>query len=116
MLQDAFMPDERTAQDRADGGAETSIDWEDDSDVEAKASRRSNAAFGLARLGVSDIEYVNRGVNTIKALLAERSPKPDNPHHGDLVFRAGMPIKQTRAIANLLGLMSQYVPPSRGGP
>lgn len=117
MLQEAFLPDPRTAKDREDSGEETSVDWEDDAEVATKALRRSNAAFGLARLAVSDIDYVNRGANTINALLTERAPEPDNLHHGNLVFRAGLPKRVTRMIANTLGLVSTYVPPTtRGGP
>src|SRR5712692_7828191 len=52
----AFIPDVRTAGTRKDGGKETSVNWEDDADVESfTLSNKNNAQHGAARISTFEI-------------------------------------------------------------
>src|SRR6266545_1880825 len=47
----AFEPDRRTATGRKDGGKETSVNWEDNSNVESfTLEDKNNAQYGAARI------------------------------------------------------------------
>lgn len=111
ILTPAFLPDQRTAEARADGGQEVSVDWEDDDNVEARAlAQWRQAAHGLARLPRSEADRINRMPNTLRALLCERYRLDDNPHHGNIVFTRGLAKHHIPMIASALALASTHVP------
>jgi hypothetical protein len=111
VLTAAFLPDERTAENRQDGGAEVSVHWEDDSTVEQRAlADARQAAHGLARLQRARIDWLNGVENCLAALLCERRKLETNPHHGNVVFRAGLGKTHVGMIAGALALASCHVP------
>ena len=113
ILWEAFLPDERTAARRADGGSETSVNWEDTESVADLTRRQPGSSMGVARLSLAEIRRIARGPNVKDALLAERKiDDVANPHHGNLVFPKGMPKVQMKMIANALALESVFVPKS----
>lgn len=82
----AYFPKGETARDRNDGKCETSIDWEDDSD--AFHACMSRYERGVARLSRSALDEIN-GYPSINGILGyERSPTPENPKHGNILFPA----------------------------
>jgi hypothetical protein len=98
------MPDKQTGAQRSDGRFETSVNWEDNADVEARTLRQPNATHGAARLGLAEIQYECRRA----ALSAERSCLADNVHHGNLLFGDGNKARQ-RMIASALALSARPV-------
>jgi hypothetical protein len=114
ILAAAFVPDGRTAEERADGGAEVSVNWEDDEHVEGRAlAEFPKAAHGLARLARAQIERLNALPGARSALLCERQMLQNNPHHGNVVFRQGLSKLHTAMIAGALALASAHVPPAK---
>jgi hypothetical protein len=114
VLAAAFHPDTRTADDRPDGGAEVSVNWEDDHTVESKAlAEFPLAAHGLARLARAEVKRLNGVPGCIEALLCERHAQPGNPHHGNVVFRRGLSKQHTAMIAAALAVVSTHVPTTR---
>jgi hypothetical protein len=113
---EAFMPDRRTAESRADHGLETSVNWEDDSNVlQFTLSDRTIAEFGAARLTRGAIDRAAGDVYGISnALTCERKVVPGNPHHGNLVYSHLLQSLQQRQLASALALKSQFFhPPTR---
>jgi hypothetical protein len=105
------MPDGRTSVDRADGGLETSINWEDDERVVGfTLGRRDQAGFGAARLEKANIDSV-RQLGCKDDLGYERAKLEDNPHHGNLVFEKNCLKSRQKMIAAALALAAQHVPP-----
>jgi hypothetical protein len=116
----AFEPDPRTADHRADGGAETSINWEDDPSVVAFTLRNHQvAAHGVARLPRQVIEEANRLPNLASfaggfdslALFYERASLPDNHHHGNIVFARQLPKQLVRLLAGYLAMHAKFISP-----
>jgi hypothetical protein len=88
---EAFLPDARTAEKRADCGMETSVNWEDNPKVvELTLEDRSTAEHGAARLERAHIESVSSGAAVTAPLLCERQVLPGNDHHGNIVFSKGL--------------------------
>lgn len=89
----AFVPDRRTARDRADNGQEASVNWEDDDTVvdftldERDEQGLPKYIYGVARLETKWIDDVNGYPGTRDMLARERAPLPGNPYHGNIVFR-----------------------------
>jgi len=120
----AFEPDPRTAADREDGGQETSINWEDDETVQeltlSQRDARGNICYphGIARLPRAWIDRVNELPGSESTLTYERRPtladpdRPDNPYHGNLVFRADLPTRAVRMIAGALALAATPLSPA----
>lgn len=106
----AFMPDDRTSEKRKDKGAETSINWEDDSTVLSfTLNNNQHAAFGAARLSRERLDSIIIGAeimkkSDIKHLAYERHPLPDNPFHGNLVY-----IELLNGVVRMIaGIMAMY--------
>ena len=105
------MPDDRTSKTRDDGGAETSISWEDDSDVIRIVARDKGAtAHGIARLPRVGLDSVVALPGCAGGLSYERREEPNNKHHGNLVFAAGLDKLVSRMIASALALHSELTP------
>lgn len=113
MSYEAFMPNEKT--DRKDSCFDASVNWEDNSDVEAITLRdRSTAEFGAARFKVEDVNMIAARENVAGKFSAERRKIDGNPHHGNLVFDPKLSKGTRKAIANTLALFSSFVhPPTR---
>jgi hypothetical protein len=111
---EVFYPDRRTAENRKDGGAEISINWEDEETVlvftlEFKVGGQYQFPHGAVRLALSEIDRINRLPSSTGALTYERTPLPDNPHHGNIVFRAGLSKPMERMVAATLALAASTV-------
>jgi hypothetical protein len=113
---EAFTPDERTASDRSDGGMETSISWDDEPAVAALAHTQRNATHGLAHLKRDIINILNDRRNKMQFLLPERQVVEGNPHHGNIVFHAGLSKTRIKALANALAMDADYILPIKGLP
>ena len=111
----AFIPNEKTAALRQDGGLETSVNWEDNSNVEAYTlGNHSNAQHGAARITTAHIEHTSlSAVGMNRPLLCERKPEPDNQYHGNIVYSASISKLVKKRLAATLALKSQFVPPPR---
>lgn len=109
VLFDAFMPDVTTAKDRDDRGEETSVNWQDDDTVLARTHRETNAQGGVARVEKETIEYVRTRRNTLEQIFGERQEIDGNPHHGNIVFKAGMTPALKKAAANALAIDAEYL-------
>ena len=106
------MPDDRTSATREDKGAETSINWEDDSTVLFfTLNNEQLATFGAARLSrehldsiINESEFLRK--SDIKRLTYERAPLPDNRFHGNLVYiELSKPI--VRMIASAMAMYAE---------
>ena len=109
-----FQPDSRTAENRADGGAETSINWEDDETVldftlNHKINGQYQFAHGAVRLARREIDRINRHPASTNSLTYERAPLPDNAYHGNIVFRKDLSKPTIKMIASALALASSSV-------
>lgn len=111
----AFKPDERTADSRQDKGQETSVNWEDDESVVESTLRRRDEKghitfpYGLARLPCHKIDQLNSEPGSRSALTCERNPLPDNPYHGNIVFRFGLSKATVNMIAGALALAASVI-------
>jgi hypothetical protein len=106
-----FHPDFRTSESRADGGAELSINWEDNETVlEFTINLKSNGyyqfAYGAVRLPRQEIDHINRFPSSMDGLSYERAPLPDNPYHGNIVFRQDLSKPTVKMVAAALALAS----------
>ncbi|MCE7988200.1 MAG: hypothetical protein DYG89_44135 [Caldilinea sp. CFX5] len=115
-----FEPDPRTSDQRADGGSETSINWEDNATVVSFTLRnRQSAAHGIARLPRQVIEEINQlpnlaryvGVRPDRFVSYERAPLPDNIYHGNLVFARQLPKQLVRLLAGHLAMYAEFIEP-----
>ena len=108
----AFIPDHRTSETRADGGQETSINWEDDAEVEKfTLSNKDNAKFGAARISISHIQATSDQTKMVKnPLTYERKPLHGNDYHGNIVFKADVKKRTVKMLAAALALKSEFVP------
>ena len=115
---EAFLPDPRTATERGDGWAETSINWEDDSNACAfTLSRREQAEHGALRLKREVIDRLEQKTpNSLNKVRYVRSRTNDNPYHGDILFDTAHPKHAQKMIAAALALESQFIPPRQSEP
>jgi hypothetical protein len=104
---EAFMPDQRTARGRTDGGAETSIDWQDNATVLPQLKTRPSARFGVARLPRKAVEDIARKPVSREAVFVERRALEHNPHHGNIVYARGLQARVLKMIANALALEAE---------
>jgi len=111
---EAFIPDGRTSEQREDGGKETSINWEDDSQVEGfTLADKTNALHGAARLSTAQIvQTSNSTIAVTTPLSCERRRLPNNPYHGNIVYSAQTNSRMERMLAAALALKSEFVPPA----
>ena len=107
----AFEPDPRTSMLRTDGGKETSVNWEDDSNVERfTLSDKSTAQFGAARIStVHIVQTSTRTAAVVAPLLCERKRIPGNDYHGNIVYSANLNKRMERLLAASLALQSRFV-------
>lgn len=103
------MPDTDTASGRADGGEETSVNWEDNVTVLERTQKQQNAQHGVARVPRAHIDWVRTRRQTLDAVSGERARLPDNPHHGNLVFRRGLTKALKKQVANALALEAEHI-------
>jgi hypothetical protein len=111
---EAFLPDPKTARTRTDGGLETSINWEDDGEVEAfTLADNGNARYGAARLATEQIRHTSRTTAAVKSPLScERKSIPNkNPYHGNIVYAAHVNKRLQKQLAAVLATKSKFVPP-----
>lgn len=95
-----FYPDERTGANRADGGMEKSINWEDDDTVVSVTLREYPT--GYARISRVGIHAINNLPGANGCISYERSPQPNNKYHGNIVYKSGLTKSHKRAIASSL--------------
>ena len=107
----AFEPDPKTAKLRPDGGKETSVNWEDDSNVESFTLNDKNTAqFGAARIFTAHIvQMSSRAAAVVMPLSCERQRIPGNEYHGNIVFSANLNKRVERLLAASLALHSKFV-------
>ena len=113
---DAFIPHPRTAAGREDGGKETSVNWEDDSQVENfTLADKSTAQYGAARIStVHIVEISDTVVAVTRPLSCERQRLPGNQYHGNIVYSAKVNSKMEKMLAAALALKSKFVLPPSG--
>lgn len=104
-----FLPDSRTAANRADGGQELSINWEDDTTVldftlQFKVAGQYQFPQGVVQLPRQEIDRINTLPTAKNALSYERAPLADNPYHGNLVFRSDLSKQMINMIAATIAL------------
>ena len=109
VVAEVFLPDERTAKDRVDGGSETSINWETDND--ALPFTLSQYPSGVVRLQRAGIDHVATRPGLNMPITYEFTPREDNDYHGDIVYSKGLSMRIKRVIAASLALESS--PPIR---
>jgi hypothetical protein len=113
---EAFIPDPRTASGREDGGKETSVNWEDDFQVENfTLADRSNAQYGAARISTVHIFQVSGTAMAVATPLScERQRLPQNQYHGNIVYSAKVSKRMEKMLAAALALKSMFVPQPLG--
>jgi hypothetical protein len=112
---ETFVPDPRTAARREDRGKETSVNWEDDSQVESfTLTDKSNAQYGAARLSTVHIVQTSDTAAAIeRPLSCERQRLSQNQYHGNIVYSANVSRRMEKMLAAALALKSRFVrPPS----
>lgn len=109
-----FHPDFRTAESRNDGGAETSVNWEDDDTVldftlRLKTNSQYQFPHGAVRLRRQEIDHINRFSVSTNSLNYERAALEDNPYHGNIVFKRDLSKPTIKMIAAALALASSKI-------
>lgn len=85
----AFKPDDRTETLRGDGFIETSINWEDDEKAHNLTAEQFR--FGYVKINKSFRDNLIEKQSTLSGLFDyERKIEPDNPYHGNILFRANL--------------------------
>jgi len=106
----AYLPDSRTSENRQDGCAETSINWEDDASALSFTLKQSSSAHGVARLRKDEIYEPARKNPALKNLVFyERVPMDGNPHHGNIVFAKEAQQHQIKTIANYFAMCAELI-------
>ncbi len=113
MATQAFTPDKKKVGEgaRADGGKEVSVNWEDHDGVLA-ITFKVHGQHGAARLSRKALGTVSQKAPAPLAICCERQPaddQPDNPHHGNLVFRDGLSAPLEKMLAAALALNAELV-------
>jgi len=111
---EAFLPNRKSAETRQDGGFETSVNWEDDFNVESfTLADKGNAQYGAARLSTAHISHTSQVVAAVKGSLScERQSIPGkNPYHGNIVYAAYVSKRLEKQLAAMLALSSEFVRP-----
>jgi hypothetical protein len=110
---ETFLPDSRTAAGRQDGGRETSVNWEDDVQVENfTLSDKRNAQYGAARISKIHIAQTSDTVAAVtKPLSCERNRLPNNKYHGNIVYAAKVNARMEKMLAAALALKSKFIAP-----
>jgi hypothetical protein len=103
----AFYPDERTTEKRIDNCMETSINWEDDD--HALFLTLKLFQFGTVRLERAEIDRINTLPASNNEIAYERSPQPNNPYHGNILFRNNISNAVRKMIAGSLALACSKV-------
>lgn len=113
----AFEPDPRTSARRSDGGKETSVNWEDDSNVERfTLDDKSTAQYGAARIDTAHIvQTSSRAAAVVTPLSCERQRIPGNDYHGNIVYAPNLNKRMERLLAASLALQSRFVRQPSGG-
>ncbi len=109
-----FIPDSRTRVTRSDEGTETSINWDDNDKVleftlqTRDEKNQAVLAFphGAIKLPRHVLDDVVNLPSTFQAITYERQEIDNNPYHGNIVFRAGIPQHTINMIANVLAAHS----------
>lgn len=103
------MPDMKTAEKRADGASEASINWEDTGHDVLKFTSNDMqvAANGVARLPLDSVDRLARDPGCTGEIGYERAALPNNRFHGNLLFKRGLPHLTIRMIASALALASK---------
>jgi hypothetical protein len=83
----AFEADSRTKNEREDGLMETSISWEDSTDVLLFCFENIEDVFihGAVRLATKHIDYIKKHSDCGR-FSYERRRRPDNEYHGNILF------------------------------
>jgi len=105
----AFDPDKKTKKSRADGGIETSINWEDKESVLKFSLNTQNYQHGAVRLLREQIDQINNEPITETYLSYDRDKLKKNPYHGNIVFRSNLSPKFRRTLAGSLAQRSSLV-------
>jgi hypothetical protein len=103
----AFVPNKKTAANRDDGYAETSINWEDDERALPFTWKQGTTRFGIARVSIFEIDAIGRLPGTKEALSYERAALPKNTYHGNILIHASLPAFRQKMIATALALAAE---------
>jgi len=106
---EAYMPDSRTADGRADGRMETSINWEDEPEVVGfSLAKKDQAKYGLGRLPRSALDLL---ISEKRGIDYDRDIKPGNKYHGNILYAKDLSPPVQRMLAGFLALSSEYIAP-----
>jgi len=110
---EAFVPfsSTKTAAHRDDGGAETSVNLEDDEGALLQIWKTRRAWYGAARLEICAVDRINRGGADLMVERRDPGPGVDNPYHGNIVFRADLLPREQRELGAALAVLSELVDP-----
>lgn len=110
-----FKPEPR----RTDSRDEQSVNWEDDDSAvpftlaQRKEGGERQFRGGVAILPRAEIDRINRRPTVGGILSYERQALPDNPYHGNILLRAGVPKPTMKKIAACLAVaVSRIVEPT----
>jgi hypothetical protein len=107
----AFYPDFRESKRRADGGYETSINWEDDAFAIAFTLKRiEQSQYGIAILqrGVIDAEATSARILGI--VTYERKPESDNKYHGNIIYSGKASRQLIKMLAAVFARRARLIP------
>ena len=107
---EAFEPDASTEAKREDHRSETSINWDDATEVLAVTTRQINSQHGVAAVATAHLETLELQ-SEADVLSHERRPTPENPFHGNLLFLTTGQKKFQRLITSSLALFSNLIEP-----
>jgi hypothetical protein len=110
-----FNPKRQNENQRDDGWNETSINWEDDGDAITftleirKDDNTYQYEIGVVRIPRQEIDRINSHPTTIGLLSYERQPLMENPYHGNILFRQGIPTPKVRQLAASLATIASRI-------
>ncbi len=108
----AFEPDPKTAAQRTNGRAETSINWADDENALHLTRSHQNSQHGVAELQTLKLRELEANKDIQGILSHERRVIENNPYHGNLLFSMTVTPKYRSMVANALALYSSVIIPS----
>jgi hypothetical protein len=110
---EAFFSNRKTAANRLDQGFETSVNWEDNAEVELfTLNDKQNAQYGAARILTATIDEISKREMTVTGSLScERKVLLKNPYHGNIVYAAYVPKPLEKQLGAAMAMRSKFVPP-----
>lgn len=110
-----FFPNKRTSDQRGDGWDETSINWEDDENAirftlqTTKEDGTIKFQTGVVLLPREEIDRLSSRPTTTGLIGYERQQLPENPYHGNIVFRHGMDEHMMKRLAASIAVTASHI-------